>query len=94
MAKVAGPLVERVWKMQLVHAMIKVAISWIQKVAIADHHLIYVPWQPGKKRTGLKTYEWQPLLYTAGDEMNKFELELRWTHGETTRAALSVRPAH
>ena len=70
-ARAAGPLYERVWKMHQVNAMIEVAISWFRKVAINDQHLLYVHWHPGKRRSNADRWNWQPLMYHKGDDMKQ-----------------------
>ena len=85
MAKAAGPLYERVHKMQQINAVITMATSWMQKVSMSEHQLLHVHWAPGRGITTKPTeWEWQPLLYhKPGDDLKSFELELRWTTGET-----------
>lgn len=83
LGKMAGPLLERVYKMQQINAMIQISTEWIRKIAHADHHKVDVHWLPGEHIQGKPVgWDWQPLPYHASGDLKKFEIELRWTHGE------------
>ena len=57
------------------------------------HQLLHVHWAPGRGITTKPTaWEWQPLLYhKPGDDLKTFELELRWTTGETLGSSVVDR---
>jgi len=83
LAKLAGPLLERVYKMQQINAMIQIGSEWIRKIAHADHHKVDVHWLPGEHiKHKVLGWDWQPMPYHASGDLKKFEIELRWTHEE------------
>jgi len=83
LAKLAGPQLERTWKLQNVGQMVKVAANWITKLAFHDHRSVEVHWTPGMASTVVSKRvkngaDWEPLMYHSGDTMKHFEMELRW----------------
>jgi len=78
MGRTAGPMLERVWKWSKVNAMMVVACTWVRKLS---DRVASVEWREGvriKKESG---FNWQPLFHHTGDDMKKFQLELRWSDG-------------
>jgi len=88
MAITAGPLLERVWKWNKVNAMMRVATTWVGKLSPKLRDACWLTGEKSsrsRKRSGHAPPPWQPLFFVSGDNMEAFELELRWT--STTLAA-------
>lgn len=71
-----------------VNAMMRVATTWVGKLSPKLRDACWLTGEKSsrsRKRSGHAPPPWQPLFFVSGDNMEAFELELRWT--STTLAA-------
>lgn len=86
MCRQAGPLLERVWKLERVRLAANNVCSFIKRFMQEQHQLVYAIFTEGAtvKRANLKEdpWAWMPFGYQPNSS-NKVEVELKWRMGDT-----------
>ena len=74
-----GHLFERLWRVEQVAKVVKMAESLILSKTRDQHKLIYSKWTVGAKLSWVgQAWDWQPLMHSPPGNDKKFQLELRW----------------
>ena len=80
MARCAGPLLARAWRLEKVQAIMNAVALWVRKKLSEMEVGADVLWAEGAtaRLPEPGALEWQPLPHLDGDSMRTFQLELRW----------------
>lgn len=81
----AGPLFERNVKLAQITCMLKVACTFIEKVALSAEQLIYAIWHPGERMPRPDDWDWHPRLYDVGEGVRTYHT-IKSGHEEDTKA--------
>jgi len=84
MCRQAGPLLERVWKLERVRLAIRNVVSFIKRYTLENSQLVFAEFAERARMQRYKaddTWHWMPLTHNPHDP-DKFELELKWRLGE------------
>ena len=75
-----GQLFERLWRVEQVAKVVKMAENLILSKTRGQHKLIYSKWTVGAKLNWVgQAWDWQPLMHSPPGNDKKFQLELRWS---------------
>ena len=80
----AGPLLERVWKVERAQLAVRNVIAFIKRYTLELNQLVNADFKKGARvdRHKGETWMWQPFVHNPNDP-SKFELELKWKFGES-----------
>jgi hypothetical protein len=85
-SRMAGPLLERVWKTEKILEAVGNVVEFIRSACLDSHQLVYVKWKKGETPDFVedkdeRVWLWQPLAHRPRSA-KQFELGLKWKLGE------------
>lgn len=84
MARLAGPLLERVWKHEKACEAAYNVISFMKQATMDNHQLIYCSFKKGAKPAPIlkkEVWDWRPLSHRPNAD-NKWEFAMKWSLGD------------
>ncbi|KAL1496632.1 hypothetical protein AB1Y20_014236 [Prymnesium parvum] len=80
--EVAGPMIERAWRLERVHSLLLFTCEWAERQPAARRNFAHVHWRAGEplvaKGCAGFVDEWQPLPHFEGQGLRTWRMELRF----------------